>query len=243
MIVAVIMISRPQRKVSRCKCYGYRYIYIQTPSETGVKITCHAFRLGKYNSIMTSAYGMHHIENCCEKVCGYSLQSSVEVVWHGHSAWVRVPNRFMHKMVKTNVEHFGCFTSQLRDCLQRLPPRLLHRTRYLPTRLAQLSIYTVIICALGHGEMLPMSRIVYTHANASFDWHGNTYNPLTLAVYSSFSSMFLAARSLWMKPFLERYSIASAISWQNLSSWRGSSLHTGQVLMWGTVRQSEECYL
>ena len=30
------------------------------------------------------------------------------------------------------------------------------------------------------------------------------YTVLTLAMYCSFSSMFLAARSLWMKPFLER---------------------------------------
>ena len=44
------------------------------------------------------------------------------------------------------------------------------------------------------------------------------YTVLTLAIYCSLRSMFLAARSLWMKTFLERYSIASAISWQNLSS-------------------------
>ena len=53
----------------------------------------------------------------------------------------------------------------------------------------------------------------------------------TLAVYFSLSSMFLAARSLWMKPFLERYSIASAISWQNFSNWRGSFSCTGWSLL------------
>ena len=54
---------------------------------------------------------------------------------------------------------------------------------------------------------------------------------LTLAMYCSLSSMFLAARSLWMKPFLERYSIASAISWQNLSSVSDNVLRAVSVLM------------
>ena len=49
------------------------------------------------------------------------------------------------------------------------------------------------------------------------------YSPRTLHFVSAVSSMFLAARSLWMKPFLERYSIASAISWQNLNNWFGRS--------------------
>ena len=40
-----------------------------------------------------------------------------------------------------------------------------------------------------------VQQILYTHR-----W----YLSLTLAVYSSFNNMFLAARSLWMKPFLER---------------------------------------
>ena len=46
----------------------------------------------------------------------------------------------------------------------------------------------------------------------------------TLHFVSAVSSMFLAARSLWMKPFLERYSIASAISWQKLNNWFGMSI-------------------
>ena len=29
--------------------------------------------------------------------------------------------------------------------------------------------YTVIICAVGHGEMLPVSRNVYIHAHALFN--------------------------------------------------------------------------
>ena len=207
-----------------------------------VKTTCLAFWLGKYNSVMTSAYGIHHIENCCKKGCGYSLQSSTEVVWHGHSAWVRLPNRFKHKNGGNQ-----CWALWLLYITTlRLPPKTTSKTstqKLLIAHKTGTAIYTVIICAVGHREMLPVSRNVYIHANASFNWHGHTYKLLTLAVNSSFSSMFLAARSLWMKPFLERYSIASAISWQNLSSWRGSSLHTGQDLIWGTVRQSEECYL
>ena len=41
---------------------------------------------------------------------------------------------------------------------------------------------------------------------------------LTLQVWSPDTRMFLAARSLWIKPFLERYSIPDTTCWQNLSS-------------------------
>ena len=65
---------------------------------------------------------------------------------------------------------------------------------------------------------------------------------LTLAVYSSFSSMFLAARSLWMKPFLERYSIASAISRQKLSNCRGNwSSYTAPALGMKVLNSSFMC--
>ena len=60
----------------------------------------------------------------------------------------------------------------------------------------------------------PCAQDIHIHVNELIDIH-----TLHFMYVSAVSSMFLAARSLWMKPFFERYCIASAISRQKVSNW------------------------
>ena len=55
------------------------------------------------------------------------------------------------------------------------------------------------------------------HKMSQFHYYNN-YEYLTLHMLSSETRIFLAARSLWMKPFPERYCMPSVTCWEKLSN-------------------------
>lgn len=84
---------------------------------------------------------------------------------------------------------------------------------YISFRLVKLSWITLTLM-LPSTEPRVESAHTHTHTQAPSLGHCSI---LTLHFNFPSSSMFLAARSRWMKPFLERYFIPLAISRQNLS--------------------------